>query len=81
MFLAPREGGRCGARVSDREGDELHLSLVLSEGRDEVGIFFGLFRDLIVGAEVSAQADPYEDEGALCLVDKRGRIWKRGIRE
>ena len=33
----------CDARVSDGEDGKLHLSLVLSEGRDEVGAFSVFF--------------------------------------
>ncbi len=57
--------GKCCACVSDEVVNELHLSPIFDEGRDEGGIFFGLFHDLVIAAEVFAEADLYEDEGAV----------------
>ena len=68
-----------GARVADREGQKLHPSPVFSEGRDEGGVLLGLLVEFNVAAEVSAEADLDEDEGALIFVegDRVGResVW------
>ena len=71
VFEGPRE---CGGRVVDREGDGLHSSPVSYDGRSEGGVFFGLFLDFHVAAEVRAKADCHDDEGALFLVE-RGWVW------
>ncbi len=68
------------ARVSNGEGDKLHLSLVFLEGRDDGEYFFGLIHDLVVATEVFAEADLYEDKDKLCLVE-RGRVWGGGVRD
>ena len=71
---------KCGTRVADREGHKLHPSPVFSEGRDEGGVL-GLLVDLNVAAEVPAEADLDEDEGALFFVERgrvgRGSVWDR----
>ena len=48
VFEVPCE---CGARVSDGEGDELHPSLVVHEGRNDGGVFLGFFSILISQAK------------------------------
>ncbi len=50
---------------SDWEGDELHISLVFLEDRNEGGIFLGLLRKFDVASEVSEEAELDDDEGAL----------------
>jgi hypothetical protein len=59
--------------VADREGNELHPFPILFEGRDEGGVFLGLLVDLDVAAEVPAEADLDNDEGAQFPIE-RGRI-------
>ncbi len=44
VFKDPCE---CGARVADGEGDELHPSPVVPEGRNEGRVFLGLFSILM----------------------------------
>ena len=61
------------ARVADREVHKLHPSPVFSEGRDEGGILLGLLAELNVAAEIPAEADLDEDEGALLSVEG-GRV-------
>ena len=67
--------GKCGTRVADGKDNELHPSLVPYEVRDEGGVFFGLLVELNAAAEVHAEADLDDDEGALIFV-KKG--WVRG---
>ena len=61
----------------DREGDKLHPSLVSSESRDMGRVLLGLFVELGVAAEVPAEADLDDDEGALFYVE--GCLVGRGI--
>ena len=65
--------GECGTRVADGKGSELHPFPIPFEGRDEEGFFLGLLVELNVAAEVPAEADLDDDEGALFYV-KRGRV-------
>ena len=71
---------KCGARLADRKGHKLHPSLVFSEGRDEGGVLLGLLFEFNVAAEVSAEADLDEDEGAL-LFDEGGRVGRGSVWE
>jgi hypothetical protein len=57
--------GKRGTRLANGEGDDIHSSPVSSVARDEGGVFFGIFLDLNVAAEVHAKADRHDDEGAL----------------
>ncbi len=50
------------------EGDELHISPMSLEGRDEGGVLHGLGFVFGVAAEVSAKSDLDDDEGAEALV-------------
>ncbi len=52
-----------------REGDELHLSPMSLEGRDEGGVLRGLGFVLGVASEVPAESDFDDDEGAEALVE------------
>ncbi len=65
--------------MADREGHELHPSPGFPEGRDEGGLFLGLLVELDVAAEVRAEADLDENEGALLPVEGgrvgRGSVW------
>ena len=77
-FKGPCE---CIARVADEEVDKLHPFPVFLEGREEEGVFLGLFIDFNIAAEVSTKTDLHEDEGALFLVE-RGRVrWSGGVRD
>jgi hypothetical protein len=60
--------------VVDREGNKIHPSLVYVEGRNEGGAFLGIFLDINVTTKVLAEADLYDDEGALLPVE-RSRVW------
>ena len=51
-------------RVSDGDGDELYLPLILLENRDERGVLFGLLCVFLVASEVMRESDLYENEGA-----------------
>jgi len=62
-----------GACVSDWESDELHPSPLFLEGHDEGGVFLCLLRELDVAAEIFAEADLDDGEGALFLVEG-GRV-------
>ena len=66
------------ACVADGEGDEVHPSPVSSKGRDQGGVFLGLFLDLMVATEVPAKSDLYDDEGELFPFE-RGRVWGGGV--
>ena len=70
--------GKCGTRVADRKGHKLHPSPVLSEGHDEGGVFLGLLVELNVEAEVHAEADLDDDDGALHYVEG-GRVGRGGV--
>ncbi len=59
--------------VAYREGDELHMSPLSLEGRDEGGVLRGLGFVLGVTAEVPANSDFDDDEGAEALVEG-GRV-------
>ena len=72
--------GEFGTRVADGKGNELHPSPIPSEGRDEGGVFLGLFVELNVAAEVPAEADLDEDEGALLSVEG-GRVGRGSVRD
>jgi hypothetical protein len=56
--------GERGTRVSDRHNDELYLPLVILEDRDEVGLYFALFREAFVASGVPAESDLDDDDGA-----------------
>ncbi len=56
-----------------RKGDELHISPVSFEGRDEGGVLRGLGFEFGVAAEVPAKSDFDDDEGAEALVEG-GRV-------
>ncbi len=45
------------AIMSDGEGTRLHSSQIFLEGRDHMGVFDRFLRDLVVAAEVFAEAD------------------------
>ena len=62
----PSERHSC---VAYREGDELHMSPMSLEGRDEGGVLRGLGFVLGVAAEVPAKSDFDDDEGAEALVE------------
>jgi hypothetical protein len=64
--------------VADGKGNELHPSPLSSEGRDERGVFLGLLVELNVAAEVLAEANLDDDEGALFYV-KRGRVRGKSV--
>ena len=76
MGESRREGGTC---VSYWEGDELDLSPVSLEGRDDGGVLRGLGFKLGVAAEVPAKSDFDDDEGAKALVED-GRVRGGGVR-
>ncbi len=61
------------------EGDELHMSPVSLEGRDEGGVLRGLGFVLGVASEVLAKSDFDDDEGAEALVED-GRVRGGGVR-
>ena len=73
----PWRGSRrpCRLVISPRSdlGYELHPFLVSSEGRQERGVFLGLLLKLNVAAEILAEADLDDDEGAFFLVEG-GRV-------
>ncbi len=50
--------------VAYREGDELHMSPMSLEGRDEGGVLRGIGFVLGVAAEVPSKCDFDDDEGA-----------------
>ncbi len=58
--------------MADGEGNELHPSPIPFEGRDEGGVLLGLLVDLDVAAEVHAEADLDNDEGAFFLSKEVG---------
>ena len=61
--------------MADGEGNnELHPSPLSTEGRNEVGVFVGIFLELNVAAEVPTEADLYDEESALFPVE-RSRVW------
>ena len=64
MVKGPCLYGTC---MADREGHEHHSSPVFPESRDE-GIFLGFLVELNVAAEVPAETDLDEDEGALLFI-------------
>jgi hypothetical protein len=66
--------------MADREGHELHPSPIFLEGRDEGGVFLGLLVELNVAAEVPAEADLDEDEGALLSIEG-GRVGRGSVRD
>ena len=66
------------SRVAYREGDELHISLVSLEGRDEGGVLRGFGFVVGVAAEVPAKSDLDDDEGAKTLVEG-GRVRGGGV--
>ncbi len=74
-----REGGGemlkglvyCGSRVHDGDGDKLHSSPIFLEGRDEGGLFFGLFGEFVDAFEVSAQSYFHVNKDAYFFVDDR----------
>ena len=55
--------------MAEGEGNELHPSLVSSEGRNEGGVFLGLFLEINIAAEVPTEANLCNYEGALFLVE------------
>jgi len=59
--------------VADGKGNELHSSPIPYEVRDEGGVFLGLLVEINLAAEVLAEADLDDDEGAPFSV-KRGRV-------
>ena len=71
--------GKCGTRVADREGHKLHPSPTFSEGRDEGEVLLGLLIELNVAAEVPAEADLDDDEGAFFCINRSwvggGSVW------
>ncbi len=69
----------CHSCVAYRENDELHMSPMSLEGRDEGGVLRGLGFVLGVATEVLAEFDFDDDEGAEALV-KDGRVRGGGIR-
>ena len=64
--------------MADGKGNEVHPSLVFVEDRQEGRVFLGLLLELNVAAEVHAEADLDDDEGALFLV-KGGQVGGGGI--
>ena len=66
MVESPCE--RC-SRVSDGDGDKLHPSPILLEGRDEGGVLLGLLHVFLVTSEVPGEANLYEDEGTCLFVE------------
>ncbi len=54
--------------MSDRDGDELHSSLIFLVAHDEGGVFLGLLCKFDVAAEVYAESDFYENVGAYRFV-------------
>ncbi len=71
--------GECGTHVADGKGNELHPSPIPSEYRNEGGVLLGLLVEFNVAAEVRAEADLDDDEGALYFVEicriGRGSVW------
>ena len=65
--------------VAYRENDELHMSPMSLEGRDEGGVLRGLGFVLGVAAEVPAESDFDDDEDAEALVEG-GRVRGGGIK-
>ena len=61
------------------KGDELHMSPVSLEDRDEGGVLRGLGFELGVAAEVPAKSDFDDDKGADALVEG-GRARGGGVR-
>ncbi len=61
------------------EGDELHMSPVSLEGRDEGGVLCGLGFVFGVASEVPAKSDFDDDEGAEALFEG-GQVRGGGIR-
>ena len=55
---------KCGARVSDGDGDEFHPSAVFLEGRDDGVVLLCLLCLLLVASEVSREPNINENEGA-----------------
>ena len=76
MGQRPRERHSC---VAYRKGDELHMSPMSLEGRDEGGVLRGLGFELGVAAEVPAKSDFDDDESAEALVEG-GRVRGGGVR-
>ena len=51
-------------RVSDGDGGEFYLHLVLLEGRNEGGVLFGLICVFLVASMALGESSLYEKEGA-----------------
>ena len=68
-----------GARVTDGDGHEFHLSPHRLEGGDEWDVLCGLLLKPLVASEVLAKSDFDEDEVALLAVDS-ARVRRRGVR-
>ena len=66
--------------VSDGYGDKLKLFLVVLDCRDEGRLLSGVLGDLVIGTEVPAESDLYDEDGA-CLPVEEGRVWKGGIKD
>ena len=64
--------------MTDREGDKLDPSPLSFEGRDEGEVLLGIFVELVVAAEVLAEADLDDDEGALFYVEGC-RVGRRSV--
>jgi hypothetical protein len=62
-----------------RKSDELHMSPVSLEGRDERRVLRGLGFELGVVVEVPAKSDFDDDEGAEALVEG-GRVRGGGVK-
>jgi hypothetical protein len=76
MCQRPRERHSC---VAYRKGDELHMSPMSLEGRDEGGVLRGLGFELGFAAEVPAKSHFDDDEGAEALVEG-GLVRGGGVR-
>ena len=76
LWERPRERHSC---VVYWKGDEFHMSPVFLEGRDERGVLRGVGFELGVAAEVPAESDFDDDEGAEALVEG-GRVRGGGVR-
>ena len=75
-----REGGsevvegpcKCGAHVSDGDGDEFHPPPVFLEGRDEGLVLPGFYCLFLVASEVFGEPILNENEGAKLLIEVGG---------
>ncbi len=66
--------------MADRECDKLHFPSVSPEGRQKGGVFHGILLKHILAANVSAESDLDDDEGAPFLVEG-GRVGRKGVRD